>query len=531
MPIPNPRKDEKEKDFIGRCMADEIMRKDYDQKQRLAVCFSSWRKSKSKPSAVDITHKAMNAFEISLYGTIGESMFADSNGAKIVIDQIKAAGAAPIDLHIHSSGGSLFDGYTIYNALQAHTPGVTVYIDGIAASIAAYVAMAGKTINMAENAMMMIHNPTLEAGRVDVNKMQKQMALLDKVTKSYAEAFTRRGVLTSDQVNAMMDAETWLTADEALLAGLVDDITPEMALAANVDLSDLVNFKHVPEQLLSQAGTRPAEKQGAPKSPPKGYPQSRDQYADPQNYKYPIDTADHTRAAWSYINKPENRTGYSSAELTYIENRIKSAAKKFGITIAEDTKANFDIEKITMTTQDEQKITAQEPKPEPAPEPELDEPTPAAAELSVVDKLKSMLVPKTELLAEITGLKSQIEVRDASIAQLNAKVADLAHSLETYKAQASEIPQIKALIAQLEKEKTTVSAAAADQIAALGFPKDKLPEQVEDKDKKDAEKKDPKKLLEKLNAITDPREFTRVYREMENEIKAALFVERAAPKV
>src|SRR4030095_843863 len=129
MPIPNPHKDEKQKDFIGRCMAYEIMKKDYDQKQRLAVCFSSWRKSKGKPSAVDITHKAMSAFEISLYGMIGESLFASSNGAKNVIDQIKAAGAMPIDLHIHSSGGSLFDGYTIYNALQAHTPGVTVYID------------------------------------------------------------------------------------------------------------------------------------------------------------------------------------------------------------------------------------------------------------------------------------------------------------------------------------------------------------------------------------------------------------------
>jgi ATP-dependent protease ClpP protease subunit/uncharacterized protein (UPF0335 family) len=481
----------------------------------------------------------MNAHQISLYGQIGDSLFSDTNNsAKSVVDQIKAAGPAPIDLHIHSTGGSLFDGYTIYNALASHTPGVDVYIDGLAASIAAYIAMAGKTVNIAENGMLMVHNPTMDAGRMDVKKMQKQMSLLDKVTKSYAEAFTRRGVLTAEQVSAMMDNETWMSADEALLAGLVDDITPEMQVAASVDVSELVNFKHVPQQLLAQAGTRPSKKQGSPQSPPKGYPTSRDQYADPENYKYPIDTAARTRSAWSYINKAENRSGYSAAELTYIENRIKSAARKFGIKIAEDTKkessqgaSDFDIAAASMSAEQPNAITTVDPQPKPQPEPEpAPEPEPEpAADASFVEKLKSLLQPKTELVAEIAGLRSKIEVRDASIVILNAKVAEITAQAEAYKAQAAQIPQIKALVEQLEKEKKTVEAAAADKVAALGFPSKELPQQVEDKDKDKTKPTSSSAILEKLNAIKDPKEFTLAYRSMQKEIRAALQAERAAP--
>jgi ATP-dependent protease ClpP protease subunit len=464
--------------------------------------------------------KMSAAHQINLYGNIGAGLFEDGNDAKSIVDQIKAAGSNPIDLHIHSSGGSLFDGYTIFNALQAHTPGVNVYVDGLAASIAAYIAMAGKTVNMAENSMMMIHNPTMDGGRMDIKKMQKQMSLLDKVTKSYADAFTRRGVLTPEQVQAMMDAETWMTAPEALLAGLCDDITPEMALAASFDLSQ---FQHVPEELVAQAGTRPSKKPGSPQSPPKGYPTSKDQYADPENYKYPIDTADRTRAAWSYINKAENRKGYSASELTYIENRIKSAAKKFGIKISEGktkegSQGSVDIAAANMET-----VIAQEtkptPEPKPAPEPE---PPPPAGDASVLEKLKTLLRPKNDMLAEITALRTQIEVRDASIKQLNDKIESQAREIESFRAKAENMPALEALIKQLETEKMTVSDAARDQIAAMGFPNDKLPAQTVDKpdDKQPAKNSD--EILAELNAITDPKEFTKKYRELEKDLRAAL---------
>lgn len=66
-------------------------------------------------------------------------------------------------------------------------------------------------------------------------------------------------------------------------------------------------------------------------SPPKGYPESKKEYADPKNYKYPIDTEKHVRAAWSYINMPRNQSGYSSGEVAAIKGRIKSKFKQYGI--------------------------------------------------------------------------------------------------------------------------------------------------------------------------------------------------------
>jgi ATP-dependent protease ClpP protease subunit len=459
------------------------------------------------------------AYEITLYGNIGPGFFEEGNDAKKIIGEIKAAGAAPIDLHIHSNGGSLFDGYTIFNALQAHTPGVTVYVDGIAASIAAYIAMAGKTVNMSENAMLMIHNPTIDSGRMDIKKMKNQMSLLEKVTQSYADAFTRRGVLTTEQVQAMMDAETWMTAPEALLAGLCDDITPEMALAASFDLS---SFKNVPETVTAQAGTRPGKKKSGHDSPPKGYPASRDQYADPENYKYPIDTADRTRSAWSYINKAENRSEYSASELIYIENRIKSAARKFGIKIAE---GSIDIATANMTTTDP-KVAAVAPADPPADKP----PVIPETDPSVLEKLKTLLRPKNDMLAEITALKTQVEVRDSSIKQLNEKIEAQAREIEGFKSQTAIIPALEALVQQLEEEKTSVSAAVRDQVAAMGFPQDKLPGQSSDKEDDKSKEPTAEELLAELNAITDPKEFTKKYKELEPKIRAALPAVLRAPR-
>lgn len=76
---------------------------------------------------------------------------------------------------------------------------------------------------------------------------------------------------------------------------------------------------------------RPEEQKGAPKSPPKGYPESKSKYADPVNFKYPIDTEEHVRAALAYIGQARNRKKYEAKELAYIETRIHAAAKKFGI--------------------------------------------------------------------------------------------------------------------------------------------------------------------------------------------------------
>jgi hypothetical protein len=84
--------------------------------------------------------------------------------------------------------------------------------------------------------------------------------------------------------------------------------------------------------------TRPGPKQGAPKSPPKGYPSTRDQYADPENYKYPLDTEAHARAALGYFSKASNRSGYSGDEQKFMWKRIIAAAKRYDIELSDDVK-------------------------------------------------------------------------------------------------------------------------------------------------------------------------------------------------
>jgi hypothetical protein len=91
---------------------------------------------------------------------------------------------------------------------------------------------------------------------------------------------------------------------------------------------------------VAKKSTEPNEMESGHKSAPKGYPKKKIEYADPKNFKYPIDTEKHARAAWSYIHQERNRKGYTSEELAYIESRIKRALKKFDVDIKEDKKAS-----------------------------------------------------------------------------------------------------------------------------------------------------------------------------------------------
>lgn len=97
-----------------------------------------------------------------------------------------------------------------------------------------------------------------------------------------------------------------------------------------IDLSDeIVDWK-------IRNGQLPRKSALGHDSPPKGYPEKKSQYADPANFKYPIDTQEHVRAAWSYINKAKNAGEYSSSDLAKVKSRIKSAGKKYGINFSEE---------------------------------------------------------------------------------------------------------------------------------------------------------------------------------------------------
>ena len=140
-----------------------------------------------------------------------------------------------ITVRINSPGGSVFEGLAIYNALKAHKGDVTVMIDGIALSMASGIAMAGDEVVMAENALMMIHNPSSGA-HGEVSDLERAIKMLHSAKEALVIGYTEKSGLDNERVEDIMSAETWLTAKEAVALGLADRVGGELAVAANYEL-------------------------------------------------------------------------------------------------------------------------------------------------------------------------------------------------------------------------------------------------------------------------------------------------------
>ena len=160
-------------------------------------------------------------------------------GAQEVVDQLKTLDVAQLDVHINSPGGNVFDGIAIMNALRNHRANITVKVDGLAASIASVIAMAGNSIVMSLGSQMMVHNPSGFA-MGDAKTMRELADTLDKSRASIASIYADRAGGTVDAWGTAMDAETWYTAQEAVDAGLadkIDDSSHAEDIAAKFDLS------------------------------------------------------------------------------------------------------------------------------------------------------------------------------------------------------------------------------------------------------------------------------------------------------
>src|ERR1019366_1254050 len=152
-----------------------------------------------------------------------------------------------IDLRINSPGGNVFEGLTIYNLLASHPAKVAVHIDGLAASIASVIAMAGNTIEIADNGMLMIHN-AWGVGIGQASDLRKTASVLDSVTGNIAGIYAKRASAPDlGEIQDLMDAETWMTASEAKDCGLVDCIVDNMAIAACAFDPKRFKFKNTPK--------------------------------------------------------------------------------------------------------------------------------------------------------------------------------------------------------------------------------------------------------------------------------------------
>ena len=165
---------------------------------------------------------------------------------------------APIDLRLNSPGGSVFDAVAIHNALSRHSGTVTVWIDGIAASAASYIAMAGDEIVMPENAFLMIHDPS---GMVigTAADMRDMAGTLDKIAAGMLRGYAARSGKPEDEIAALMAAETWLTAAEALEAGLATRMVEPVRIAASFDIG---RFRNAPPELIEAVAAPDDEPRG-----------------------------------------------------------------------------------------------------------------------------------------------------------------------------------------------------------------------------------------------------------------------------
>ena len=206
--------------------------------------------------------------EIFIYEQIGEDWWSGVGvTAKNFCKEISALKVANIDLHINSPGGSVFDGQAIYNALKRHPANVTTYVDGIAASIASVIALAGNKVVMAGNSLFMIHNPWgVTKGTSD--DMRKYADVLDKVRDTIVTVYREKCGMADAEIIAAMDAETWMSAEEAVAFGFVDEVSQEMKMdaLASFDFKAL-GFKHPPAAEVPADKEPISETQESPESP------------------------------------------------------------------------------------------------------------------------------------------------------------------------------------------------------------------------------------------------------------------------
>lgn len=191
-----------------------------------------------------------NAGEILIYEDVGEGWFGGIS-AKTFATQLKALGKVDtIDLRLNSYGGDVFEGLAMYRALVEHDAKVTSHVDGVAASIASVIAMAGDEIKIAEAGFLMIHN----AWGVAIGNaadMTDMAALLNTVSGAIGDVYVSRTRNKAEAVKAWMDDETWFTAADAVKNGFATSVAENMKVAARYDAAKY-KFKRAPAPLAAR---------------------------------------------------------------------------------------------------------------------------------------------------------------------------------------------------------------------------------------------------------------------------------------
>lgn len=182
-----------------------------------------WKWVRNKALDPDNPDETIEERTLFLDGTIASESWFDDDVTPALFKSELNSGKGDITVWINSPGGDCFAAAQIYNMLRDYSGRVTVKIDGIAASAASVIAMAGDTVLVSPVSMIMIHNPaTIAMG--DHNEMQKAIEMLDSVKDSIINAYALKTGLSHNKLAELMENETWMDAREAVKLKFADDV-------------------------------------------------------------------------------------------------------------------------------------------------------------------------------------------------------------------------------------------------------------------------------------------------------------------
>ena len=202
--------------------------------------------------------------ELYIYGDIASDYckWAESDvSANDIVTKLQSVHAKSIDVYINSYGGEVAQGIAIYNALKRHKAKVTTYVDGFACSIASVIAMAGDVRKMYDNSLLMIHNAwTVAQG--NAAELEKAAADLKVINEATKQAYIDVVNISENELTALLDAETWLTAEKAVEMGFATEVIPaKKPVKASASAQDLIFA------LLTKAADAPPEEEEGEENP------------------------------------------------------------------------------------------------------------------------------------------------------------------------------------------------------------------------------------------------------------------------
>jgi ATP-dependent Clp protease protease subunit len=172
------------------------------------------------------------SYNIYLYDTETDCIGSGSLSSAYIQTQLEAAAGQDVEVHISSVGGSAFDAIAIYDLLKKYPGNVTTYIDALAASAASIVAMGGQNIVMSKYALLMIHKPMVGSGG-NADELLKDAQMLNVVQSRLAQIYMDKTGLDGVTVNSLINSVTWMTADQALDLGFIDQVEDYSAEITN----------------------------------------------------------------------------------------------------------------------------------------------------------------------------------------------------------------------------------------------------------------------------------------------------------